>query len=262
MGNWTFKVSKSKRFDDFGAAIRGLALMTRTPIQEVIEYETARVLELACGRTKVADAQKILRRHNAQLMTRPGTKDNPFIAYMGPESKSSNPKVRQRLIERAAQRRGAAKDGRPLFALPAFSGGARKGGGGAGKHKHPSWLWDAISRRREDRLEQKLEMRGVAAKHFAEIAKLLELNIKVKGEVAAAKSRYKFNVRGQKYGTRYDFKIVGQNMNAVSVVHAKGKQAFQSAVLSRANSYKKAMEGALAGNHNAFKRQYSDLLAA
>jgi hypothetical protein len=45
-------------------------------------------------------------------------------------------------------------------------------------------------------------------------------------------------------------------------VHAKGKQAFQGAVLSRANAYKKAMEGALSGNHNAFKRQYSDLLAA
>jgi hypothetical protein len=262
MSKWSFKVSKSKRFDDFAAAMRGLALMTRTPIQQVIEHETARVLEMACGRTKVADVQKIIRRHEGQLMTRPGTKDNPFIAYMGPESKSNNPKVRQRLIDRAAKRRGAAKNGRPLFALPAFSGAARKGGGGAGKHKHPSWLWDAISRRRADRLEQKLEMRGVAAKHFAEIARLLELNIKVKGEVAAAKSHYKFNVRGQKYGTRYDFKILGQNMNEVSVVHAKGRQAFQSAVLSRANAYKKAMEGALAGNHNAFKRQYSDLLAA
>jgi hypothetical protein len=262
MSKWTFKVSKSKRFEDFSAAIRGLALMTRTPIQEVIEHETARVLEMACGRTKVADAQKIIRRHEAQLMTRPGTKDNPFIAYMGPQSKSANPKVLKRLADRAAQRRGAAKDGRPLFALPAFSGPSQKGVRGAGKHRHPAWLWDAISRRRLDRLEQKMEMRGIAAKHFAEIAALLDMNIKVKSEVAAAKAQYKFNVRAQKVGTRYDFKILGQNMNAVSVVHAKGKQAFQGAVLSRANAYKKAMEGALSGNHNAFKRQYSDLLAA
>lgn len=262
MANYNFKVSKSKRFEDFATALRGLASKTLTPIQKVIEHETARVLELACGRTKVADVQKIIRRHEQQLMTRPGTKDNPFIAYMGPESTSNNPKVRQRLIDRAARRRGAAKDGRPLFALPAFSGGARKGAGGAGRHKHPAWLWDAISRRRASRLEQKLEMRGVAAKHFAEIAKLLELNIKVKSEVAAAKSKYKFNVRGKKVGTRHDFKILGQNMNEVSVVHAKGKQAFQSAVLSRASAYKKAMEGAIAGNHDAFRRQYADLVAA
>ena len=236
--------------------------MTRTPIQQVIEHETARVLEIACARTKVADAQKIIRRHEAQLMTRPGTKDNPFIAYMGPASKSNNPNVLKRLAERAARRRGAAKEGRPLFALPAFSGGAQKGVRGAGKHKHPAWLWDAISRRRADRLEQKMEMRGVAAKHFSEIAALLDMKIKVNSEVAAAKSKYKFNVRAQKSGTRYDFKIVGQNMNNVSVVHAGGRKAFQSAVLSRANAYKKAMEGALAGNHNAFKRQYADLLAA
>jgi hypothetical protein len=51
-------------------------------------------------------------------------------------------------------------------------------------------------------------------------------------------------------------------MNNVSVVHAGGRRAFQSAVLSRVNAYKKAMEGALEGNHSAFKRQYSDLLAA
>ena len=105
-------------------------------------------------------------------------------------------------------------------------------------------------------------MRGVAAKHFAEIAALLDMKIKVKSEVAAAKSKYKFNVRAQKVGTRYDFKILGQNMNNVSVVHAGGRRAFQSAVLSRVNAYKKAMEGALEGNHDAFKRQYSDLLAA
>jgi len=262
MGKWTFKASKSRRFEDFSTAIRNLALVTRTPIQEVIEHETARVLELACGRTKVADAQKIIRRHEAQLMTRPGTKDNPFIAYMGPETKSNSARARQRLIDRAAQRRGAAKDGRPLFALPAFSGPAQRGVRGAGKHKHPAWLWDAISRRRADRLEQKLEMRGIAAKHFAEIAALLEMKIKVKQEVAAAKSKYKFNVAAKKIGTRYDFKILGQNMNTLSVVHAGGKKAFQSAVLSRANAYKKAMEKALEGNHNAFKRQYSDLLAA
>jgi hypothetical protein len=262
MAKWTFKVSKAKRFADFSNAIRNLALVTRAPIEKVIEHETARVLELACGRTKVADAQKIIRRHEGQLMTRPGTKDNPFIAYMGPASKSNNPAVLKRLADRAARRRGAAKDGRPLFALPAFSGGAQKGVRGAGKHKHPAWLWDAISRRRDSRLEQKMEMRGVAAKHFAEIAALLDMKIKVKSEVAAAKSKYKFNVRAQKVGTRYDFKILGQNMNNVSVVHAGGRRAFQSAVLSRVNAYKKAMEGALEGNHNAFKRQYSDLLAA
>jgi hypothetical protein len=262
MGKWTFKVSKAKRFGDFSAAIQGLARATRAPIQQIIEHETARVLELTCSKTKVADAQKIIRRHQSQLMTRPGTKDNPFIPYMGPASTSTNPKVLQKLADRAAKRRAAAKGGRPLFALPAFSGGAIKGVRGAGAHRHPAWLWDAISRRRDSRLEQKLEMRGVAAKHFAEIAALLKMQIKISPVVANAKSKFKFNVRAQKSGNQYDFKIVGQNMNQVSVVHARGKQAFQGAVLSRANAFKRSMEKAVAGNHSEFKRQYSDLMAA
>lgn len=257
------KVSKAKRFNEFSAAIRGLAEMTGKPLETVIDHEVARVLELTMDKMKVASAAKIIRDHEAQeMMTTGGSKGNPQIAYGGPETKKGGAKNFYRLVTRAAIRRADADRGMLKFALPAFTGPARKGIQGAGKHRHPNWLWSEITRRREASLQKKLKARGVAAAHFYEIARLLRLKVRAKSAVANAKPEYDYNVgafRQRKTGQYY---VVFRNSNETSVKWAGGKKAVFSAVQNRVNAYAKAVDNHAKQGIRALANKYPDLLKA
>jgi hypothetical protein len=257
------KISKAKRFDEFSAAIRGLAEMTGKPLETVIDHEVARVLELTMDKMKVATSSRIIRDHEAQqMLTTGGSKGNPQIAYGGPESKSNRQKTLTNLVVRAALRRADAKKGMFKFALPAFTGGARKGIQGAGKHRHPSWLWNEITRRREASLRKKLSARGVAAAHFLQIAKLLRLKVRARSEVVNAKAAYDYNVgayRDRKSGGYY---VIFRNSNTTSVKWAGGQKAVFSAVQNRVNAYGKAVDGFAKTHIRALASQYPALLRA
>lgn len=257
------KVSKAKRFNEFSEAIRGLADMTGRKIEEVIDHEVARVLELTMDRMKVASAAKIIRDHeNQQMMTTGGSKGNPQIAYGGPETKTSGPKNFYRLVTRAAIRRADADRGMLKFALPAFTGPARKGIQGAGKHRHPSWLWNEITNRRDASLQKKLKARGVAAAHFYEIAKILRLKVAAKSEVANAKAEFNYNVGAYRERQTAKYRVVFRNSNTTSVKWAGGQKAVFSAVQSRVGAYKKAIENYTKEHIQGLASKYPDLLKA
>lgn len=250
------KISKAKRFDEFSAAIRGLAEMTGKPLETVIDHEVARVLELTMDKMKVATGAKIVRDHEAQqMMTTGGSKNNPQIAYGGPDSKSNNSKVRINLVVRAALRRADAKKGMFKFALPAFTGAS-------GKHRHPSWLWSEISRQREASLRKKLSARGVAAAHFHEIAKLLRLKVRARSEVANAKPAHPYNVGAFRDRRSGSYHVVFRNSNTTSVKWAGGQKAVFSAVQNRVNAYGKAVEGFAKTHIQALASKYPALLRA
>ena len=255
------KISKAKRFDEFSAAIRGLSEMTGKPLETVIDHEVARVLELTMDKMKVATAAKIIRDHEAQQMMTTGGKGSKQIAYGGPETTKPGVKNAYKLITRAALRRAEANKGMLKFALPAFTGPARKGQG-AGKHRHPNWLWSEITRRREESLKKKLAARGVAAAHFLQIAKLLQLKVRTRSEVANAKPAYDYNVgayRDRKSGGYY---VIFRNSNTTSVKWAGGQKAVFSAVQNRVNAYGKAVEGFAKNHIQALSSKYPGLLRA
>jgi len=257
------KISKAARFNELSAAIRGLAEMTGKPMEAVIDHEVARILEMTMDKMKVATSSKIIRDHEAQqMMTTGGSKGNPQIAYGGPETKKGGAKNFYRLVTRAGIRRADADKGMLKFALPAFTGPARKGIQGAGKHKHPNWLWSEITRRREASLQKKLKARGVAAAHFHQIAKLLRLKVRAKSEIANAKAEYKYNVgafRERKTGQYY---VVFRNSNTTSVKWAGGKRALFAAVQNRVNAYGKAIEDHAKSGIQALASKYPNLLKA
>jgi hypothetical protein len=257
------KISKAARFNDLSAAIRGLAEMTGKPLEAVIDHEVARILELTMDKMKVANSAKIIRDHEAQqMMTTGGSKGNPQIAYGGPETKTSGPKNFYRLVTRAAIRRADADKGMLKFALPAFTGPARKGIQGAGKHRHPNWLWNEITRRREASLQKKLKARGVAAAHFYEIAKLLRLKVRAKNEIVNAQAEYNYNVGAFRERKPGEYYVVFRNSNNTSVKWAGGKKAVFSAVQSRVNAYGKAIENHAKSGIQALASKYPDLLKA
>ena len=237
--------------------------MTGKPLETVIDYEVARILEMTMDKMKVANSAKIIRDHEAQeMMTTGGSKGNPQIAYGGPETKKGGAKNFYRLVTRAATRRADADRGMLKFALPAFTGPARSGIQGAGKHRHPNWLWSEITRRREASLQKKLKARGVAAAHFYQIAKLLRLKVRAKSQIANAKAEYKYNVgafRERKAGQYY---VVFRNSNTASVKWAGGKSAVFSAVQNRVNAYGKAIDDHAKTGIRALINRYPDLLKA
>ena len=257
------KVSKAKRFGEFSAAIRALSEMTGKPLETVIDHEVARVLEMTMDKMKVASAGKIIRDHEAQqMMTTGGSKGNPQIAYGGPETKTSGAKNFYRLVTRAAIRRADADKGMLKFALPAFTGPARKGVQGAGKHRHPSWLWSEITRRREASLQKKLKARGVAAAHFNEIARLLRLKVRVRSEIANAKPEYDYNVGAFRKKESGKYTVVFRNSNNTSVKWAGGKKAVFSAIGSRVSGFNKAVDDLAKKHIINLASRYPDLLKA
>lgn len=257
------KVSKAKRFGEFSEAIRGLAAMTGKPLETVIDHEVARVLELTMDKMKVASAGKIIRDHEAQeMMTTGGSKGNPQIAYGGPETKKGGAKNFYRLVTRAAIRRADADRGMLKFALPAFTGPARKGIQGAGKHRHPNWLWSEITRRREASLQKKLKARGVAAAHFYQIAKLLRIKVNARSEVANAKPEYDYNVGAFRKREGGKYMVVFRNSNTTSVKWAGGKKAVFSAVQNRVNAYRKAIDDHSKDSIRNIAAKYPGLLKA
>jgi hypothetical protein len=251
------KVVRGKQFDAFSAACRDLMKITGQQFETVLRHEVGKVLEITIDRTKKATPQKVMRNFFNQKMT------SQDIAYGGPETRSNNPNVRERLMRQAGQRRGKSTNGKLKYALPPFVGGKHEGGG-AGRHKHPSWLWDELRQRRAKSLKDKISRAGVSAKHWLEIANILGIPVKAPSRVRNAQNKKPFAVKASTNGTLrgMNFVIQGQNFGRISVNEAGGDKALRSAIRSRVTFFKSALKKDAKSKVNIIARRYPDLMKA
>lgn len=249
------KVVKGKQFAQFSAACRDLMTITGKSFEDVLKHEVGKILELTMKRMKKATPQKVMRNFFAQKMT------SQDIPYAGPATNSQDSRVVERLVRRASERRGASKNGKLKYALAPFVGGKHKAGG-AGRHKHPNWLWQELRVRRAKSLKEKISRVGVSAKHWLEIANILGIPVKASGEIINAKNIKPFAVRAMSGGKGAEFFIQGQNFGRLSVVDAGGDKAMRSAVRSRVTAFTNAMKKHASGNVKTIARRYPQLMKA
>ena len=249
------KAVRGKQFNAFSAACRDLMKITGQQFETVLRHEVGKVLELTIQRTKKATPQKIMRNFFNQKMTM------AKIPYGGPETRSDDPKTRERLARQAGDRRGYGDALK--YALPPFVGGRHKTGG-AGRHKHPSWLWDELRQRRARSLKDKIARAGVSAKHWLEIANILGIPVNAPSEVRNAQNKKPFAVKASTNGTLrgMNFVIQGQNFGRISVNEAAGDKAMRSAIRSRATFFNSALKKEAKGKVNIISRRYPDLMKA
>ena len=251
------KAVRGKQFDAFSAACRDLMKITGQQFETVLKHEVGRVLEITMDRMKKASPQKVMRNFFAQKMT------SQDIPYGGPETRSGDSRVIERLARRASERRGESKNGKLKYALAPFVGGKHKGGG-AGRHKHPSWLWNELRTRRAKSLKDKLSKVGVSAKHWLEIANILGIPVRASGDIRKARNTKPFAVKAMTNGTMrgMNFVIQGQNFGRLSVVEAGGDKALRSAIRTRATFFQSAMKKNAKSKVNIIARRYPDLMKA
>lgn len=251
------KVVRGKQFDAFSAACRDLMKITGQQFETVLRHEVGKVLELTIDRTKKATPQKVMRNFFNQKMT------SQDIAYGGPETRSNNPNVRERLARQAGQRRGESKNGKLKYALAPFVGGKHKTGG-AGRHKHPNWLWSELRQRRAKSLKDKISRAGVSAKHWLQIANILGIPVRASSQVRNAENKKPFAVKAMTNGTLrgMNFVIQGQNFGRISVNEAGGDKALRSAIRSRVTFFKSALKKDAKSKVNIIARRYPDLMKA
>lgn len=249
------KVVRGKQFDAFSAACRDLMKITGQEFETVLRHEVGKVLELTIDRTKKATPQKVMRNFFNQKMTM------AKIPYGGPETRSDDPKTRERLALQAGQRRGYGDALK--YALPPYVGGKHKTGG-AGRHKHPNWLWNELRQRRAKSLKDKISRAGVSAKHWLQIANILGIPVSAPAQVRNAQNRKPFSVKASTNGNLrgMNFVIQGQNFGRLSVVEAGGDKALRSAIRSRVTFFKSALKKDAKSKVNIIARRYPDLMKA
>lgn len=249
------KVVRGKQFDAFSAACRDLMKITGQEFETVLRHEVGKVLELTIDRTKKATPQKVMRNFFNQKMTM------AKIPYGGPETRSDDPKTRERLALQAGQRRGYGDALK--YALPPYVGGKHKTGG-AGRHKHPNWLWNELRQRRARSLKDKVSRAGVSAKHWLQIANILGIPVSAPAQVRNAQNKKPFAVKAMTNGNLrgMNFVIQGQNFGRLSVVEAGGDKALRSAIRSRVTFFKSALKKDAKSKVNIIARRYPDLMKA
>jgi hypothetical protein len=249
------KAVRGKQFNAFSAACRDLMKITGQQFETVLRHEVGKVLEITIDRTKKATPQKVMRNFFNQKMTM------AKIPYGGPETRSNDPKTRERLALQAGQRRGYG--GALKYALPPFVGGKHKTGG-AGRHKHPNWLWNELRQRRAKSLKDKISRAGVSAKHWLQIANILGIPVNAPSQVRNAQNKKPFAVKASTNGTLrgMNFVIQGQNFGRISVNEAGGDKALRSAIRSRVTFFNSALKKDAKSKVNIISRRYPDLMKA
>jgi hypothetical protein len=249
------KAVRGKQFNAFSAACRDLMKITGQQFETVLRHEVGKVLEITIDRTKKATPQKVMRNFFNQKMTM------AKIPYGGPETRSNDSKTIERLALQAGQRRGYGDALK--YALSPFVGGKHKTGG-AGRHKHPNWLWNELRQRRAKSLKDKISRAGVSAKHWLQIANILGIPVRAPSQVRNAQNKKPFAVKASTNGTLrgMNFVIQGQNFGRLSVVEAGGDKALRSAIRSRVTFFNSAMKKNAKSKVNIISRRYPDLMKA
>ena len=244
------KAVRNKGFRDFSFVCRELAALTGNDMKTVIDNEVAAILQDTVSKTKIAPLNKIIKDHNKQEWA---TYD---IAYQGAVAGRQ-----QYFASKANERRSGFTSTGMAYALPAFSGPAQKGVRGAGKHRHPAWLWAEISARRTASLQRKIQRAGVAAKHWYEQALQLGYKLSVHPRVKTASHKRPLAVRTTRTSETDNYVVSGENYSELSTRWAGGAAALQRAVGKRVTLFQKSMKQWAAGKVNLVAKKYPDLIS-
>jgi hypothetical protein len=234
-----------QRFSD---AVRQLGQMSGKNFEAVIRHELGAILTSAVRNTKKATVKSI--RENARK--RPGMVLDSD-QYQGPQSRTGKqytPAQRQRLIDRAAQRRA---NGPLIYYLP----------GSVQPKRYPDWVWKQIQKKRERQLNERLGARGLAAKMWLHISDQLRLNVQAPGYIRNAKNAKKGDMKElvmtTQGGRGAEYSVGFVNALTKTNPYAKAGLAFRKALNARANYFKKSVELAAKGVVRSVFDRYPNL---
>lgn len=222
----------------FHSALRDLMRISGKDFETVMKSELAATLSSAVRSTKKATVKTITNNHEKQ----PGARYN--FEYAGPESRSGKQYSSAdiaRLRQRAAQRRGKAKNGKLVYY---FSRSEEP-------KAYPSWLWRQIQEQRAKSLAARKQARGLAASMFVKIGDALGVQVKAAGYLRTAAHHKKGDMRelievfSKGSGDKYEVGFVNNltHMNR----WAQAGTAFRKALNARANYFSRAVKLAATG---------------